>query len=539
MAEPVSIPAGTTEAAISEAAERVNARSWRDETLISPAATWLRAHLHSEPIPADDRNLRVWIDKIVAELQAMSTDPAFASLFTKVAPASDAKGAAGPVDKPATGQSGSTPPTSTPKAGATSGSQQKPQQQPQQQPGGQPQTSVTAPQVVAVPLQTKLPVGAPKGLKDFVACDADSVDLGSGPVKWAGLPVTPDIGFKTGKRPNTAVMTVDVGVAFDLPVSIQNGQLHVDTSKIPDLSLITDKLKNATAEVQRYVHGLNADIKKGGKCFTGITVKEGVITLTKDKLATPGPQPPGLGGSGTKQPEKKKGRVSTGRKIAIGAGCIGVVAVVGTVVAVDQGGNNSSTHAASAAPTPVQPTGPAISSGMTDFMQSFVARNSNNQVSVFTDLTHAASSDPSVEQELSSLGLTSSATGELQTAGLSLAQLASSPDGGFNAGLANVYEFNSAADARKFYDFLSARWANAPGSAPLSAAIQGVSSSFAYSVAGRQLTGPPVQSVTVGAIKDNRVVTFSFFGTFPSDTARNAQAPSVVDDFNQLVAKVL
>jgi len=82
MAEPIPVPAGTTDDAVSQAADRVSTRSYGDDAAISGAATWLRAHLRGEPQTPPDRDMREWIDKIVVELSVMSADPQWASLFT-------------------------------------------------------------------------------------------------------------------------------------------------------------------------------------------------------------------------------------------------------------------------------------------------------------------------------------------------------------------------------------------------------------------------------------------------------------------------
>jgi len=82
MADSIDVPAGTTDAAVSQAADRVGARSWGDDAAISGAATWLRAHVRGEPQAPPDPRMREWVDKIAAELRAMSGDPQWSSLFT-------------------------------------------------------------------------------------------------------------------------------------------------------------------------------------------------------------------------------------------------------------------------------------------------------------------------------------------------------------------------------------------------------------------------------------------------------------------------
>lgn len=126
----------------------------------------------------------------------------------------------------------------------------------------------------------KLPPTAPKELKDFVACKSMEVDLDPADAGWVPKPelvpdgLTPTV-TPTANGANALSVTVGWGfVSLTLPVSVSDGQLHVDASNMPG--------KDA---VDEWVKSLNDSFKSNGKGLSGLEIKNGKIHLTKSVIA--------------------------------------------------------------------------------------------------------------------------------------------------------------------------------------------------------------------------------------------------------------
>ena len=83
-----------------------------------------------------------------------------------------------------------------------------------------------------------------------------------------------------GTAPNTA--TISYGPMVSIPISLSgDGELVADTSGLPDSGPL-DFIGDAADD---WVAGLNARMKANGKKLSGLSVKGGKLTATKDKLA--------------------------------------------------------------------------------------------------------------------------------------------------------------------------------------------------------------------------------------------------------------
>ncbi len=128
----------------------------------------------------------------------------------------------------------------------------------------------------------KLPAGAPKELKDFVACKSMEVDLDPANAGWIPKPELVPDGLAptvtpTANGANAVNVAVGWGfVALTLPVSVSDGQLHVDATNMPGKQAIDD-----------WVKALNDSLKSNGKELAGLELKDGKIHLTKRAIAAP------------------------------------------------------------------------------------------------------------------------------------------------------------------------------------------------------------------------------------------------------------
>lgn len=141
----------------------------------------------------------------------------------------------------------------------------------------------------------KLPAGAPKELKDFLACKVMEVDLDPANAGWIPRPELVPEGLAptvtpTATGPNAVSVSVGWGfVAITLPVTLANGQLQVDASNMPGKQSVDD-----------WVKSFNDSLKANNRELSGLELRNGKIHLTKrvippraeETAATPAVVPP-------------------------------------------------------------------------------------------------------------------------------------------------------------------------------------------------------------------------------------------------------
>jgi hypothetical protein len=145
---------------------------------------------------------------------------------------------------------------------------------------------------MADPVAPNIPADAPQDVKDFFDCKGDKLVWKKGKVTWLGLGIDPDVSFEHGKEKGTIDITINFGfgISFTLNASVNAaGELTVDTSKIPDLSKVSDKLPGKK-DVDNSIKNINDWFKKNGKKLKGATFKRGEVTL--EKTATTGAYAP-------------------------------------------------------------------------------------------------------------------------------------------------------------------------------------------------------------------------------------------------------
>lgn len=143
-----------------------------------------------------------------------------------------------------------------------------------------------------VPKAPKLPKGAPQELKDFVSCKALQVDLQLGEIEWLPKPPVdvdlpkPTVSAAAGATPNSATVTVTWGfISIELPVSITDGQLAVDTTNV-------SAFPGIGSSIDDWVREFNATMRANGKRLAGFTLNGNQLRLTKAAVGVP-PPPPG------------------------------------------------------------------------------------------------------------------------------------------------------------------------------------------------------------------------------------------------------
>ena len=122
----------------------------------------------------------------------------------------------------------------------------------------------------------KLPSGAPKELKNFLACKILEVDLDPANATWLPKPELVPDGVDATITPTATganALSVTVGwgfVSITLPVSLSNGELQVDAGNMPGSGAVND-----------WVKSFNDSLKSNGKELSGLEIKNGKIHLTK------------------------------------------------------------------------------------------------------------------------------------------------------------------------------------------------------------------------------------------------------------------
>ena len=136
------------------------------------------------------------------------------------------------------------------------------------------------------PTKPTIPDDAPQDVKDFFDCKGDKLVWKKGKVGWLGLPVDPDVSFEHGKAKDSIDITITfgkppLGVSFTLNASVNSdGELTVDSTNLPDLSSVSDKLPGKN-DFDNSIKNINAWFKKNGKKLKGATLKKGEVTLEK------------------------------------------------------------------------------------------------------------------------------------------------------------------------------------------------------------------------------------------------------------------
>ena len=189
-----------------------------------------------------------------------------------------------------------------------------------------------------------LPDGTPKDIRDFVSCTSDKLELKPGKINWLPVPISPTASFEQpANETNTVRVKLAVGefVSATVPISITDGEMSVDTSAWPDLLA-------GKEGVDAWVRDLNGSFKGNGKRFGKPTVKDGKLTLAKEKIP--------VAGAASPPPKVKAGlwsildNVPKGARVGIGAVLVVGLLATGIAIAAETGSTGSSSVAPSATP---------------------------------------------------------------------------------------------------------------------------------------------------------------------------------------------
>jgi len=128
-----------------------------------------------------------------------------------------------------------------------------------------------------------MPKSAPTDLKEFVACKRLTVVIDMAKLDWVPTQGTGfgEIRVESGAKPNTATVVLDgpLGADIELPASVNDGVLELDTSGIPGLfGPIRDRIDG-------WVKAFNDTMKRNGKRLDGFKIRRGKVTLTKSPVA--------------------------------------------------------------------------------------------------------------------------------------------------------------------------------------------------------------------------------------------------------------
>lgn len=133
----------------------------------------------------------------------------------------------------------------------------------------------------------KLPDAAPQDLRDFVSCKRLDVVLRLDQLGWLPRPplipesMKPTVTLTPGSTPNSAEASIGWDIlSLTLPVSIGNGQLHVDTTNVPDL-------EGMRSGIDTWVKRFNDSLAANGKRLDGLQIKGQEVRLTKAVVAAP------------------------------------------------------------------------------------------------------------------------------------------------------------------------------------------------------------------------------------------------------------
>jgi hypothetical protein len=182
----------------------------------------------------------------------------------------------------------------------------------------------------------------PPELRDFVDCRGNALTLEPGPLTWLDLPVgTAAVAFEHGPRPGTVQITITLTVAglsypIELTGEVKDGQLVVDTSKVPTIPVIGSPKQ----PIDDWVKQFNEWLAGRSKQFGEAKLRKGKLTLTKVAKVAMG-APPGRQGWSTRQ--------------KAGAAVVGTLLVIGVGIGVGQLVSNGSAPVASS-PTPSAPS---------------------------------------------------------------------------------------------------------------------------------------------------------------------------------------
>jgi hypothetical protein len=140
------------------------------------------------------------------------------------------------------------------------------------------------------PKAPELPKDVPADLRDFIECKSASVTIKDGRLTWLPLPipddwkayvpdsVKPTLAIKPGATPGSATISIQFApmLGLDVPVSIKDGTLSVDTSSLP---------QNAKDQLDPWVKTLNDWFKANGKGFGAPAFGKDGVSLSKVALA--------------------------------------------------------------------------------------------------------------------------------------------------------------------------------------------------------------------------------------------------------------
>lgn len=149
------------------------------------------------------------------------------------------------------------------------------------------------------PKAPQLPPKLPEGLRRFLMCEIDQVEIADGPLAW--LEGAPPMSIKPGEEPGTASIEMTInGAPVKIPASIVDGALHIDLQWAVDAELIP---KDAGS----YFDDLNTWFKAHGKAWGQPTFGNGTVKLFKLPIAAPAMAAAPGAGLATPAPKPKPG----------------------------------------------------------------------------------------------------------------------------------------------------------------------------------------------------------------------------------------
>lgn len=193
------------------------------------------------------------------------------------------------------------------------------------------------------PKRPHLPKDAPKDVKEFVGCKADSLEIKGGPLDWIDLPLigSPNVSFEEDRsKPGTVKATAGkAGISVSVTITVKDGQVDVDASGIPGAERAKDWAK-----------GLNDWLRSKKKKIGGVAVKNGALSITKSSIAAAAKE--GLRGAALPTWEK------------VGAGALLALVTLGGVAARNVGDDTTRRESIVTGGIPTEtPTAPKLAVG--------------------------------------------------------------------------------------------------------------------------------------------------------------------------------
>jgi hypothetical protein len=209
----------------------------------------------------------------------------------------------------------------------------------------------------------RLPNGAPAALRGFVACTVDRVDLDVADMGWIpkppgmdGLP-EPGVTINDGWTSTTATIKIGWGfVSIELPATIVDGQLSIDTSNL--------MLEDIGTNVDKWVDAFNRTLRDNDKQLDSFDVHGNTVTMTKraipagaaDGVAAVAPVTSARPGATAQDPGEAKKSPPGGCLTWVIAGITAVAVAVGLYAATNGGDDDAVSTGSDPAPATTTPS---------------------------------------------------------------------------------------------------------------------------------------------------------------------------------------